>query len=277
MTETICPAELEKTWKKFKNTGNEQIRHQLANHYFPYVQKISVKMAEKLGWKVQPEELASFGVDGLYKAIEGFDLSQNVKFESYASRRINGSMIDGLRREDSVPRSVRIATEQFKRHKDRVQSHVGHRLSDVEFVSIIGMDEEDYQKNFRKYNASSKASLDHHSDDGKEEDICQDSNDNLINDSNSSPDAKVKRKEFFSKIMSGDFTKTEQKIIYLHYYEAYTMERVAKAINRSESRVSQLHKKILPRLKDKIDRNPEYFSEDVASYMGDCNDKESIF
>lgn len=277
ISQKLSHEDLKSTWKKFKETNDEESKNQLINHYFSYVQKIAVKVAEKMGWQVQPDALTSFGVDGLYKAIEGYDISQNVKFESYASRRIKGSMIDGLRREDDTPRSVRMATDQFNKHKERMENYLGFRLSNVDFVNMIGMDESDYHNNFRKYNASSSASLDCHVDDSGPEDIRQDSNDYLIDDKCKSPDSDLCRKEFFSKLMSMNFNEMERKIIYLHYYEGYTMEKVAKVIKKSESRVSQLHKKILNRLKDKIDRNPNYFDEEVTGFIKDCNDIGSVF
>ena len=277
MKDSIPQKELEKTWIKFKKSHSDQLRNKLATHYFSYVQKIAVKVSEKLNWQVQPDALTSFGVDGLYKAIDGFDLSQGIKFESYASKRIKGSMIDGLRREDLVPRSVRIASEQFHRSKERMQNQLGRRVSDTEFVNMVGMDETEYNKNFRKYNATTPTSLDHHIEDGFAEDIKQDSNENLIDSNVTCPDSNMRRREFFSKLMGLNFNKTEQKIIYLHYYEGFTMEKVAKAIGRSESRVSQLHKKILERLRDKVKRNPDYFSEDIVPFVSSSQEKGSIF
>lgn len=265
-------------WDKYLTNREEKYLHQLAEYYFPtFVKKVAVKLAEQLNWRVQPDELASFGVDGLYRAIASYDPSRKVKFESFASRRIKGSMIDGLRREDHIPRSVRIASEQFENHKQRLQNHLGHRVSDVEFVDIIGMDENDYHKNHRKYNAMAWGSLDNHCEEGQPDDIKQDSNENLVDPNAGSPDAKLRRKEFLSKLLSGSFNKKECQIVYLYYYQNLTMDQVAKAIKLSESRVSQMHKKMLKRLKDKVKRNPKFYGPDVIQYIRDANHKNPIF
>lgn len=88
-----------------------------------------------------------------------------------------------------------------------------------------------------------------------------------------SPDSKVLRREFFSKLISKNFTRIEQEIIYYYYYDNLTMEEISVKLNMSESRVSQLHSNILPRLKSKIKRNPGFFSEDIESY----NDEDPLF
>lgn len=265
-------------WKKYLTTREEKDLHRLAEYYFPtFVKKVAVKLAERLNWRAQPDELASFGVDGLYKAIASYDPSRKVQFESFASRRIKGSMIDGLRREDKVPRSVRIASEQFETHKQRMQNHLGRRVADVEFVDLIGMDETEYHKNHRKYNATIWGSLDNHTEEGAVEDIKQDSNENLVDSTVRSPDARLRRKEFLSKLLSGSFNKKECQIVYLYYYQNLTMDQVAKAINLSESRVSQMHKKMLKRLHDKVKRNPKFYGPDVFKYIKDANHTSSIF
>lgn len=253
--------ELKLIWEKYKKNKRDKYKNMLVEHYYPYVQKIANRVSERLNWKVQPDYLSSFGVDGLYKAIDSYDLSKNIKFESYANQRIKGSMIDGLRKEDPVPRSIRIASDHFKKHKKRLENKLQHNLSDAEFAHLIGMDEAEFQKNYRKYNVVPSVSLDYHNEDGDSTDIKQDSNHFLEDSRAEDPAEGLDANEFFSKLLSNNFSKTEQKIIYLHYYKGLTMEKIAKNINRSESRVSQLHKQILGKMKEKISRNPEFFQE----------------
>ena len=267
--------DVDELWVNYWSSNSDKALRDLAEHYFSFVQRISVKVAESLSWKAQPDELASFGVDGLYKAIAAFDVSKNVKFESYASRRIHGSMIDGLRREDQVPRSVRIASDKFERHRQRLQARLGRRIPDVEFVQLIGMDEIDYHHNRRKYAAVLPGSIDFHASDDMDE-IKQDSNENLTDDSVTLPGAKICRQEFFSKLLGRDFTKAERRVVYLYYYRGLTMDQVARRIGLSESRVSQMHKKILQRLKNRILRNPDYFDAEVLAFVNECNDRSPL-
>ena len=269
-------------WKKYKSTKNPEEKHELRNKlvekYYPFVQQIAYKVAERLCWNVTPQELTSFGVDGLYIAIDRFDLSRNIKFESYANIRIHGSMLDGVRKEDMIPRSVRINNNKFEQVKNKLESEKNRSVSEEEIIVKLGIEYKKYFKNVKKYNPASYCSIDglsvtNNNDDG----IKKDQNINLIDKNSSLPDSKLRRKEFFNKLLSQDFTYLEQNIIYLYYWENMTMENIAKKTELSESRVSQIHKSLLFRLKDKIKRNPKYFGKDIYEYVENCNGKESLF
>jgi RNA polymerase sigma factor for flagellar operon FliA len=258
--------DLEKTWKKYLKNHSKKELSTLVENYYPFVQRIAYRLSEKLNWHVQPEELASLGIDGLYEAIAAYDPSKNVKFEAYANQRVRGSMIDGLRRQDIVPRSVRMASERFSKHKMDMENHYGRTISDCEFVNMIGMDETSFHKNFRKYQAVLPLSIDN-DDDESAVSIKQDSNNLLVDCSYESPETALCRKEFFSKLFGRDCNKIERTIAYLYYYKGYTMDSISKSVNLSESRVSQIHKKILKKLKKRIERNPDYFNKDIYSFI----------
>ena len=108
-------------WKKFQKekvgSKKDRIKQKLIELYYPLVQKISYKVAKNLNWNVQPEELTSFGLDGLYSAVERFSLDRGVDFPAFANRRIGGSMIDAIRKEDFIPRSVRINSSLMEKIK----------------------------------------------------------------------------------------------------------------------------------------------------------------
>jgi len=250
---------IEDLWASFLKNRTKENKNPLIEYYFPFVQKISYKLSKKLNWKVEPEILASYGVDGLYRAIDGYDVSIGVKFESYASTRINGSMIDGLRRDDNIPRSVRIISDKFEKGKQKVQHEKGYKVQDTDVCESLGIDESYYHKHFRKYSPSIYASLETGLETGQE-DFKEDYN-YILKDDSDMPDDNIIKKEFFNKLTGNGFSSLERKIIWLYYYKGLTMDKVSRKINLSESRISQMHKSILPRLKDKIKRNPEYFEE----------------
>ena len=271
----IFENDIDQAWVEFNKSRSHKNKQKLIEHYFAFVKKIAYKLAESLNWHVQPEELASFGIDGLYKAIDGFDPDMGIKFESYSNSRIRGSMIDGLRREDAIPRSVRLTNEKFKRHKVRIENHFKHRLSDEDFARISGLDDR-FDLNGKKYVPLSFSNLDSGSNPSSEDPIKQDCNTAMWDKDTHSPEAKVYRKEFFSKLMGLNFTQQEKKIIYLYYYQGLTMDRVAKNIDLSESRVSQVHKRIIDKLKDRVKRNPKYFS-DIQDFVAGCKSSDSLF
>jgi len=252
-------------WKSYRKKKDKKKKQTLVEHYFPFVQKIAYRLAKKINWQVEPDALSSFGVDGLYRAIDGYRPSRGVRFESYANRRIRGAMIDGLRREDMVPRSVRILGERFERHKQKIQNHLGRKVSDVEASDLLGMDESYFQRNYRKFLPSAFSSLETGLETDQEE-FKEDCN-IVLKDESDPPGNPAVRKEFFNKLMGDGFSPIERRIVWLYYYEGLTMDRVSKRIKLSESRVSQMHKAMLPRLADKIKRNPEYFG-DIHSFIG---------
>ena len=115
------------------------------------------------------------------------------------------------------------------------------------------------------------------SSDGDNEMFKQDFNSNLVSNNTPSPDSKIIRKEFFNKLLGNGFSATERMIVYLYYYKNYTMDKIAEKLKISESRVSQIHKDLLPRMKQKIERNPDYFSGHIEELIKGTNDSESLF
>ncbi|HUS49151.1 MAG TPA: sigma-70 family RNA polymerase sigma factor, partial [Candidatus Paceibacterota bacterium] len=255
-------------WKKYKSEKKiikkEQLEKKIVEYYFPFVKRISYKLCSKIRWRLSPDELSSFGVDGLYTAIRRFDTKKGVKFETYASTRIYGSMVDGMRKEDLIPRSVRINNRKFEKTKAELESKEGRSVTDIEIIEEMGINERDYFINMKKYNPVIFSSLEGiPTEEG--EGIKKDFNTNLIDKKNNYPDHKIKRNEFFNKLLSKNFSEIEREIIFLYYYEDLTMDLIAEILDMSESRISQIHKDVLPRLKEKIKRNPKYFSVDVYS------------
>ena len=269
--------QVDKWWLEYSKNKDEDIRNKLIEHYFPFVQKIANKLAEKLNYRVAAEELASAGIDGLYKAINKFSLGRGVKFESYSQARVKGSMIDHLRKEDIIPRSVRMNYNKFEKTRQELQNEKHRKCIDDEVAMSLGVSEE-FSKNKKKFHPISFCSLDNVSANGSNDDnIKQDINFNLIDHDAKSPGGKLGRVEFFNKLMSKNFSLLEKNIVYLYYYKELTMDKVAEKVDLSESRVSQMIKKILKRMRDKIERNPEFFGEDIMRYIGETNHKGLIF
>ena len=123
-------------WKKYKKASTTKrkslLEKKLVEIYYPLVQKISYKVSEKIGWRLSPEELTSMGVDGLYVAIRRFSLDRGVNFPTYSNRRIRGSMIDGIRKNDIIPRSVRINWNIINKARNNLEIQKGRKVIAVE-------------------------------------------------------------------------------------------------------------------------------------------------
>src|SRR3954453_9002883 len=107
METNVKAIELRDLWRRYKTTGDIQARERLLVAYSPLVKYVSGRMASGLPAHVEEADLISYGLVGLISAIERFDTTREIKFETYAITRIKGSIIDELRSLDWVPRSVR--------------------------------------------------------------------------------------------------------------------------------------------------------------------------
>lgn len=254
-------------WIKFKTCIDKNERIMLKNKliliYYPFVKKISHKVAKKIEYNLSPEELASFGLDGLYDAIENYDLSRNIDFHKFSYLRISGSMIDNIRKNDFVSRTVRQNQSKIEKAKDSLLSEKGYNVKESEILEKAGIDKNEYTTNTKKYKTFNVYSLDGSDfcNNSYSDDFQKDLNDVFIDNNSKNPNDAVLYTEFLHKLIGKNFSQLEQKIVYLYYYKNYTMEEIAEKVKMSESRVSQIHKEVLPRLKDKILRNPNYFEE----------------
>ena len=270
--------ELTQIWTKYKKYHNLETKNKLVEHYYYLVEKLSARLERSLRYRISKYELASHGVDGLYKAIERFDMTRGIKFETYATPRISGSMIDGLRKEDWVPRSIRLRYEAVNAAKLELEAELGKTISHVEAAKHAGFDETDFITNTKKFFPLSLSSLDVcTSNDVDMEDSKKDFNIFLKSCEISSPDSRIIRKEFLNKLIGKNFTKREKAIIYYYFYEDHSMGEIAEKLDLSESRVSQMLKHLLKRLRKRIELNPDYFKKDILTIIEGCNDKDSLF
>ena len=270
-------------WKKFQKetikSKKDRYRQKLVELYYPLVQKISYKIAQNLQWNLQPEELASFGVDGLYIAIDKFSLDRGVDFPTYANLRIGGSMLDNVRKNDFVPRSVRLNYNNIEKKRQEMETNEGRKVTEYEVIEKLGISQKEYLVNTKKFCPLNFISLEGSdiSDNSKSEDFKQDCIADLVDKNSSTPDSSLIRKEFINKLISKNFSPFEQKIIYYYYYENLTMGEIGRKINSSESRISQIHMDIIDRLKNKIERNPEFFGDNIEDMIKDCNNNDPLF
>ena len=270
-------------WKNYQEEKiirkKDKYRQKLVEAYYPLVQKISYRVAQNLQWNLQPEELASFGLDGLYIAIDKFSLDRGVDFPTYANRRISGSMLDNVRKNDFVPRSVRLNYNLIEKTRQEMETTEGRRVTEYEIIERLGINQREYLMNTKKYSPLNVVSLEGSdiTNESKSEDFKQDCIADLVDRSSSTPDSNLIRKEFINKLISKNFSPFEQKIIYYYYYENLTMGEIGRKINTSESRISQIHMDIIKRLKNKIERNPEFFGDNIEEMIKDCNNNDPLF
>lgn len=241
---------IEEVWKDFKHTGDKDLRNVLIEKYLPLVKYIAERLLAKLPQNIELDDLTSAGIFGLMDAIEGFDLTRGVKFETYCTTRIRGAILDELRSLDWVPRIVRNKANRVEAAWKGLEMELGRTPTDMEMAERLEMSLEEYEELLREASAITIVSL---TDKTKEDQGSKSLRkiDLLENKKQPDPEDELKRKEITEFITKG-LSRKERLIMILYYYEDLTMREIGATLNLSESRVCQLHSRIIFRLKSQL-------------------------
>src|SRR4051812_34318710 len=147
-------------WQEFKRTGDRGLRDRLILTYAPLVKYVAGRLGSGLPAHVDEGDLVSYGLLGLMNAIERFDPTRDIKFETYAIARIKGSIIDELRALDWVPRSVRSRAREIERAIAELESKLGRAPEDEEIAAKVGITVEELGNSLTEISRSSIAALD---------------------------------------------------------------------------------------------------------------------
>lgn len=237
-------------WQAF-HAGSADARNQLIEAYLPLVRVNAERMHSKLPSHVDVDELIQAGVFGLMDAIDGFDPGRGVKFEIYAKQRIHGAILDDLRNQDFAPRLVRTHSHRLERACKEVETESGQAPEPEKIVAKLGITLEEYDCWMREINMANIVSLDRagseYDNDGKEVrkvDTIEDAE--VV-----APTAALEKRELIEQATRG-LSRKEKLIVVLYYLEELTMKEIGLVLDLSESRVCQIHHRIMYRLKQQL-------------------------
>ena len=249
---------LEQIWEQFHKTHDDCFRNLLIENYRNIVRYSAERLHSKLPDKVELDDLVSAGNFGLMDAIDAFDPERGVKFETYCSPRIRGSILDELRSMDWVPRLVRARAHQLTKATHSLEIHLGRKPTEKEIAKKLNMNTEDYNRLRRDANAASLVSLDtKYSDSDSEKDMREI---DIIKDERSKNPVIEAQKRDLKSLLTKGLTRAERLIIVLYYYEEMTMKEIGATLDLSESRVSQMHSSIIARLKAQMNTRKKEFA-----------------
>jgi RNA polymerase sigma factor for flagellar operon FliA len=250
--------DINRIWAQFHKTRDEYYRNLLMEHYRDLVKYCAERVHSKLPGKVELDDLISAGIFGLMDAIDAYDPSRGVKFETYCSPRIKGSILDELRSMDWVPRLVRARAHQLAKATHSLETHLGRKPTEEEVAEELDMDMEEFDRLQRDANATSQVSLNTKYDDGDgEKDIREI---DIIKDEKSENPVTEAQKRDLKNLLTKGLTRAERLIIVLYYYEEMTMKEIGATLDLSESRVSQMHSSIVARLKAQMNSRKKEFA-----------------
>ena len=149
-----------KLWKDYSSKPTPELREKLILEYAPLVKLVAGRLSMYLGYNVEYDDLCGYGIFGLIDAIDKFDAGKDVKFETYASLRIRGSILDQIRKMDWIPRTVRQRQKQITAAIAEVEAQTGKAATDEQVAMALGISEEEYTNWQSQMNVTNVVSLD---------------------------------------------------------------------------------------------------------------------
>jgi RNA polymerase sigma factor FliA len=258
MATTVAAEDVEQLWIEFKQDPlNQELRNRLVEMYLPLVKYNGERIWARLPEGVELDDLVSAGVFGLMDAIDAFDLTRGVKFETYCVPRIRGAMLDELRTMDWVPRLVRSKASKLNEAMKSLETRIGRQPNENELATEMQISVPELEKMILDANAVNLISLNkkwYETDsykDVREIDILEDKK-------GEDPTRRIQKNDLMRLVTKG-LNRNERLIIILYYYEEFTMKEIGATLNLSESRVSQMHSSIVQRLQSQLARRrPEF-------------------
>ena len=242
----------ERLWIEYSHTKSSVIREQIIIEYVPLVKIVAGRLSVYLGNNVEYDDLVSYGIFGLIDAIDKFDYDKGNKFETYASLRIRGSILDQIRKIDWIPRSVRQKQKAIDAAIKKIEGEKGPNYTDDDIAKELGIDEDEYLNWLSQTNVSNVTSLEDFVEQGNEVRSSFNSTYMKIE-----PENVIEEKEVKNLLIDAmnSLTEKERTVVILYYYEELTLKEISKVMEVSESRVSQLHSKALKKMKNTLGDN----------------------
>ena len=246
-----------KLWENYGKTKSPEIREKLILEYAPLVKLVAGRLSMYLGYNVEYEDLVSYGIFGLIDAIDKFDSMKAVKFETYASLRIRGAILDQSRKMDWIPRTIRQKQKKIDSAMKEIEQDTGRMATDEEIAKKLGITDDDYLGWQSQMKITGLVSLDEFLESGTES-IPQQGNQHRFE----SPEEVIEKTELKKtlELALELLTEKEKKVILLYYYEDLTLKEISNVLEVSESRISQLHTRALQKMKTKMGNYMGIFS-----------------
>ncbi|MDE5412942.1 FliA/WhiG family RNA polymerase sigma factor [Alkalihalobacterium chitinilyticum] len=246
MPETsLC--EEQQLWDKWIGTRDNEAADSLIRLYMPLVRYHVSRVASGLPRNVNKDDLMSHGMMGLYDALEKFDAQRDLKFDTYASFRIRGAIIDGLRKEDWLPRSLREKSKKVESTIEKLEQRLGRYVNANEVANEMGTSEEEVTYIMSESFYANMLSIDEKTNDTDRDETYKSSiEDKRALTPEQSVLAEATKKELARVIKN--LNEKEQLVISLFYFEELTLTEIGQVLDLSTSRISQIHSKALFRL-----------------------------
>ena len=249
----MSEVELVALWEKYlADKSNKQARDTLIVQYIYLVRYAVGRVKVSLPTTISIEDIAGYGVEGLINAIERFSPQKNTRFETYALIRIRGAILDRIRSEDFLPRSVRKKIKDVKQAAEFLKQELGRTPTTTEIANYLEMDPDKVNQIMSEDVVVTSIYEKRGSSEDSMEII------DTIEDSNKlNPQEQMEEKNVKSDLQKAlqRLPERERVLMVLYYQENMTMKEIGETLSMSESRVCQLHAQAIMKLKNILNVN----------------------
>lgn len=246
-----------KLWEEYGKNKTPELREKIIIEYASLVKIVAGKLGIYLGYNVEYDDLVGYGTFGLIDAIDKYDFDKGVKFETYASLRIRGAILDQVRRMDWLPRTVRQKQKRMDAAYQKLETESGRFATDEELAAELEISVEELGQWQAQTKAAGVVSLDEYLEQGSENGIVG----TVESEDFAGPEKQMEQKTMKELLVQSleSLTEKEKKVILLYYYEELTLKEISEVLEVSESRISQLHTKAIQKLRLKLGNQIEIF------------------
>lgn len=248
--------EIAGVWQRYKACADATLREQLILHYAPLVTSVASRVGMKLPSTVEHADLVSYGMFGLIDAIEKFEVDREIKFETYATSRIRGAILDELRASDWVPRSVRSKARAVDRAYAELESALHRAPTDTEIAAHMEIPASELRSIRHLVSTVNLVALDEVF--GASEQLEPVGHLDAAQGSRATDPARSfesKETKFLLSQAMDQLGEREKIMLVLYYYEGMTLAEIGKVLGVTESRISQMHTAAMGRLREKLSRS----------------------
>ncbi|MGH3785306.1 MAG: FliA/WhiG family RNA polymerase sigma factor [Pseudonocardiaceae bacterium] len=238
-------------WQAYGRERDATLRDRLVLHYAPLVKYVAGRVGTGLPAHIDIADLVQSGVFGLWDAIDRFQPERGLKFETYAMQRIRGAILDELRAQDWVPRTVRSRAREVERALERLESRLQRSATDAEVATELGITVADLRELYAQLQLTSVVALDELIAAG-----CGGTSlaETLPDDTVQEPGAfldSIESRRLLAEAVS-QLTDRDRVVVSLYYFENLTLAEIGRVLGVTESRVCQLHTRAVLRLRSKM-------------------------
>lgn len=249
----MSSSEDQKNWDKWINSRDPLAGDILVRKYMPLVTYHVGRISVGVPKSVSKDDLTSLGLLGLYDALEKFDPSRDLKFDTYASFRVRGAILDGLRKEDWLPRSSREKTKKIEAAIEKLEQRYMRNATPDEIAKELGITEEEVYQTVNEGFFANVLSIDEQlqEGEGKESAVFSLKDERIL-----TPEEHLVKDEIYSQLAEviARLNEKEQLVVSLFYKEELTLTEIGQVMELSTSRISQIHSKAIFKLKNILEK-----------------------